>query len=245
MMTSDAPFQYAIHIEEGVAFLDLNRPDEGNTLTRGMMAQLSEALKKLGARADVHVIAITARGSHFCKGRDGRGENAAGLSPYDQRHQLMGPVLGVYETVAQVPVPVVACVQGPAVGFGGALAAACDITLMSDAATFAFPEINHNIAPTMAMTAIRKSVPPKASLYLVYSGETIGPDLSVTYGLASRVWPAAGFAEESTKFLKALAAKPRILLETIKRFQDKSAGLSDEMASEYAGTLMALVRSHK
>src|ERR1700742_1835805 len=238
-MNSDAPFQYAIRIEAAVAYLDLSPPEEGNALTRGMMSRLSEDLKALGTREDVNVIAITAQGSHFCRGRDGRGENAAGVSAYDMRVTMMGPVLGVYETISQVPVPVVACVQGPAVGFGGALAGACDITLMSDAASFAFPEINHGIAPTMAMTAMRKTVPTKAILYLIYSGETIGPELSLTYGLASRVWPEASFAEETAKFLTTLAAKPRIILESIKRYQDKSQGLSADMASEYAGTLMA------
>ena len=244
-MSDEAAFQYGVRIENAVAYLDINRPEEGNALTRGMMSQLTEELKTLGAREDVHVIAIVARGAHFCKGRDGRGENAAGVSAYDMRVTMMGPVLGVYEAIAQVPVPVVACVHAAAIGFGGALAAACDITLMSDAASFAFPEINHGIAPTMAMTAVRKTVPAKALSYLIYSGETVGPDLSISFGLASRVWPAADFAAETEKFLTTLAAKPRVILETIKRYQDKSQGLSAEMASEYAGTLMALVRSKK
>jgi enoyl-CoA hydratase/carnithine racemase len=244
-MTDQAAFQYDVRVENAVAYLDLNRPEEGNTLTRGMMTQLAEELKKLGARPDVHVIAIQGRGSHFSKGRDGRGENAEGVSAYDMRITMMGPVLGVYAAIAEVPVPVVACVHGPAVGFGGALAAACDVTLMSDAATFAFGEINHGIAPTMAMTAIRKTVPAKALSYLIYSAETVGPELAISFGLASRVWPADIFAAETDKFLTALAAKPRVILETIKRFQDKSQGLSAEMASEYAGSLMALVKSKK
>jgi enoyl-CoA hydratase/carnithine racemase len=91
-MTNDTPFQYAIRIEDSVAYLDLNRPEEGNTLTRGMMGQLSADLKTLGARDDVNVVAITARGTHFCRGRDGRGENAAGVSAYDMRVTMMGPV---------------------------------------------------------------------------------------------------------------------------------------------------------
>jgi enoyl-CoA hydratase/carnithine racemase len=244
-MTDQTAFRYGVRVENAVAYLDLNRPEEGNTLTRGMMTQLAEELKKLGARPDVHVIAIQGRGNHFSKGRDGRGENAEGVSAYDMRITMMGPVLGVYSAIAEVPVPVVACVHGPAIGFGGALAAACDVTLMSDAATFCFGEINHGIAPTMAMTAIRKTVPAKALSYLIYSAETVGPDLAVSFGLASRVWPADAFAAETDKFLTTLAAKPRVILETIKRFQEKSQGLSAEMASEYAGSLMALVKSKK
>jgi enoyl-CoA hydratase/carnithine racemase len=235
--------QFAVNVEDAIAYLDLNRPEEGNTLTRPMMVQLAAELRTLGARPDVNVVAIQSRGAAFCKGRDGRGEQSASVSAYDMRVHMMGATLGVYEAIAAVPVPVVACVHALANGFGGALAGTCDITLAADTATFAFPEIEHGIPPTMAMCAIRGTVPAKALAYLIYSAETISAGQAVDFGLASRIWPAAEFSAEAEKFIKKLAAKPRIILETIKRYQTKSAGLTPDMASEYAGTLMALVRT--
>ncbi|MYZ48590.1 enoyl-CoA hydratase/isomerase family protein [Propylenella binzhouense] len=226
-----------------VATIDLNRPDEGNALTRPMMIELAAAIRACGDREENRLVAIRASGSHFCRGRDGRGEPKDYPSPWERRTQAMGAVLGVYDAIAACPVPVAAFVQGPAIGFGAALAGACDITLASAAASFAFSEIEHGIPPTMAMAAVIRNVPRKALGYLIYSAETVGAEEARALGLASKVLPAEGFDAAAEAFAAGLARRPRLVLETIKRFQAGAEGLSPQMLSEYAGTLLALVRS--
>ncbi len=226
-----------------IARIDLNRPDEGNALTRAMMLQLSATLRELGNQPDVHVVVLESRGKQFCRGRDGRGESRAGMTPYEVRQKMLGAVLDVYQAVADVPVPVVALVHGDALGFGCATAVGCDITLASSNARFAFPEIEHDIPPTMAMCAALGKVQAKALTYLIYLADAVTADEAVTLGLASRVLPQGSFAADSDAFLTKLASRPRLVLETIKRFQAKAAHLTPDMASEYAGTLLALVRS--
>ena len=208
-----------------------------------MMLRLTERLRDLGRDPDVRVVAIQSRGDDFCRGRDGRGEAQEPMSAYEMRSKMMGVILGVYSAIAEVPVPVVSCVQGRAIGFGSALAGGCDITLASDKARFSFPEIEHNIPPTLAMAAVMRSVPYKALTYLIYSGEEIDATTAITFGLASRIYPAASFERDVAGFLAKLAGRPRVTLETIKRFQAKTATLGADMVSEYAGTLLALVRS--
>src|ERR1700733_13984686 len=151
---TDTTLDFAVAVEGAIARIDLNRPDEGNALTRDMMVRLAELLRRLGADPAVHVIAITARGAMFCRGRDGRGESPAGMSAYDMRAKLYAPVLGVYEAATAAAVPVVA-----------ALAVACDVTLASDAARFSFPEIEHGIPPTLAMSGVMRKIAPKALSY--------------------------------------------------------------------------------
>jgi len=134
-------------------------------------------------------------------------------------------------------------VQGDALGFGAAIAVGCDITLAASNARFAFPEIEHDIPPTMAMCAALGKVPAKALTWLIYSAEQVDAEQAGTLGLASKVLPQASFAADVEAFLAKLAGRPRLVLETIKRYQAKASQLSPEMASEYAGTLLALVRS--
>jgi enoyl-CoA hydratase/carnithine racemase len=238
-----AEHEYKITRAAGLARIDLNRPDEGNALTRAMMVQLSSTLRELGKQPDVHVVTLESRGKQFCRGRDGRGESRAGMTPYEVRQKIMGAVLDVYQAVADVPVPVVALVHGDALGFGCATAVGCDITLAADNARFSFPEIEHDIPPTMAMCAALGRVQAKALTYLIYSADSVSAQEAVTLGLASKVYPQASFSADSETLLKKLASRPRLILETIKRYQAKATGLSPEMASEYAGTLLALVRS--
>ena len=236
-------FEFTVTRGGPVASIDLSRPEEGNALTRPMMVQLAGIIRDLGANEDTRVIVLKARGSEFCRGRDTRGENYQGLSPHDIRVKAMGAVLGVYDAIQAAPIPVVAFVQGPAIGFGAALAGASDITLASDAARFSFTEIKHGIPPTMAMAAVLRNVPAKALTYLIYSAQELSAQEAVSFGLASRVFPQASFDMETDAFVSELASRPRLVLETIKKFQQHATGLPAPMVSEYAGTLLALVRS--
>jgi len=239
----DTSNDFATRVESSVATIEINRPNDGNALTRGHMLKLAELLRTMSADPATHVIAIAGRGPEFCRGRDGRGETRTGMSAYDVRMKLLSATISVYDAIAAAPVPVVACVHGKANGFGAALAAACDVTLSSDAARYRFGELEHGIAPTMAMAACMNAIPQKALAYLVYSGEEIGAAQALAYGLASAIFPHAQFAAESDTFLKKLAAKSRPNLETIKRFQLRAGALSGTARGEYAADLLALVRS--
>ena len=236
-------FDFKIKRDGAIAHVDLNRPEEGNALTRAMMLRFAQVLRELGADTKINVIAISGRGDQFCRGRDGKGESRAGMTPYEVRVKMMGAVLDSYQAIWDVPVPVVALVHGDALGFGAALAVGCDITLAASDARFAFPEIEHGIPPTMAMCAALGKVPAKALTFLIYSADEVDAEQAVTLGLASKVIPQATFAADADAFLRKLAGRPRLVLETIKRYQAKAAHLTPEMASEYAGTLLALVRS--
>lgn len=235
-------FDFKVTREGAIARVDLSRPDEGNALTRAMMIRLAALLRELGSAPDVNVVTIGGRGPQFCRGRDGRGESRAGMTPYEVRVKMMGAVLDSYQAIWDVPVPVVALVHGDALGFGAALSVGCDITLAASNARFAFPEIEHDIPPTMAMCAALGKVQAKALTYLIYSAEPVDAAQAVTLGLASKVLPQETFAAAADAFLAKLAGRPRLVLETIKRYQAKAAHLTPDMASEYAGTLMALVR---
>ncbi len=236
-------FDFKVTRDGAVARLDLNRPEEGNALTRAMMLRFAQVLRELGADMKINAIAVGGRGEQFCRGRDGKGESRAGMTPYEVRVKMMGAVLDAYQGIRDVPVPVVGLVHGDALGFGAALAAGCDITLAASHARFAFPEIEHGIPPTMAMCAALGKVPAKALTYLIYSAEQVSAEQAVALGLASKVLPQATFAADADAFLTKLAGRPRLVLETIKLYQAKAANLTPDMAAEYAGTLLALVRS--
>ena len=235
-------FEFKVRRDGGIARVDLNRPEEGNAMTRGMMVQFADLMRELGRDSSVNLVAIEARGAHFCRGRDGKGESRAGMTPYEVRVKMMGAVLGSYQAIAEVPVPVVALVHADALGFGAALAVGSDITLAASGAGFAFPEIEHDIPPTMAMCAALGKVNSKALSWLIYSAEKISAERAAAIGLASKVMPQASFAADADAFLQTLASRPRLVLETIKRYQARAEHLTPEMASEYAGTLLALVR---
>jgi len=239
-----ADFQFAIERRGTVGSIDLNRPEEDNKLTRPALVALAGHLRELAADEKLNVLVVKSRGKVFCGGRDGRGEDRSALSAYELR-KTMDAILGVYEAINAAPIPVLALAHGSGIGFGAALAGGCDITLAADTARFAFNEIKHGTPPTLAMSAVLRKVPAKALTYLIYSGAEIDAREALMFGLVSRVIPAEKFAAESEAFVTELASRPRLVLETIKKYQNNATYLPAPMASEYAGTLMAVVRAPK
>jgi enoyl-CoA hydratase/carnithine racemase len=236
-------FEFKVAQKGSVSYIDLSRPHEGNALTRAMMFQLAKVLRTCGEDPSNHLLVIQASGDYFCKGRDGKGESRTGMTPYEIRVNMMGAVLDVYKAIADVPVPVVAKVHADAVGFGCALAVACDLTLTSSQVKMSFPEIEHDSPPTMAMCAALGKIPAKALSYLIYSAESVDAAQAKQLGMASQVYEQASFEAQTKLFIEKLSAKPRLVLETIKKYQEKATHASPDMALEYAGTLLALVRS--
>jgi enoyl-CoA hydratase/carnithine racemase len=229
-----------------VVRIRLNRPEQGNPFTPEMMHTFAGLLREHGESAETRVIALTAEGKTFSIGRDPKEPKAAKEpTAYELRKTVMAGVLGAYQAIRDTPVPVVACVQGDALGFGAALAGCCDITLVSSAARFAFPEIEHNIPATLGVSAVLPTVPLKAAKWLAYSGETITAEEALAVGLASKVLPAEGFVGACEQVLNTLAAKPRTTLEVLKLYFSKAPGMPPETASEYAGTLLGLAMTQK
>jgi enoyl-CoA hydratase len=222
--------------------IEINRASEANKLTADMLKKLTQLFTDLAALPAARVLVLRSRGDIFCGGRDGRGEDRSAMSPLQHR-ALMDIILNLYGAIASSPIPVVGRIQGDAIGLGAAVTAACDITLSSDKAYYSFPEIVAGIPPTLAMSAMVKKVGPKAVSYLIYSGERITAQDAVHAGLVSRVFPHHEFESSCDKFIATLAAKPRIVLQTIKKYQNNTQEMTAQAASEYAGTLLALVRS--
>jgi enoyl-CoA hydratase/carnithine racemase len=229
-----------------VVRIRLNRPEQGNPFTPEMMHTFAGLLREHGESAGTCVIALTAEGKTFSIGRDPKEPKPAKEpTAYELRKTVMAGVLGAYQAIRETPVPVVACVQGDALGFGAALAGCCDITLVSSAARFAFPEIEHNIPATLGVSAVLSTVPLKAAKWLAFSAETISAEEALAVGLASKILPAEGFTGAYEQVLNTLAAKPRTTLEVLKLYFSKAPGMSPDTASEYAGTLLGLAMTQK
>jgi enoyl-CoA hydratase/carnithine racemase len=229
-----------------VVRIHLNRPEQGNAFTPEMMHTFAGLLREHSKSAETRLIALTAVGKMFSMGRDpNTPKPEKEPTAYELRKTVMAGVLGAYQAVRDTPVPVVACVQGDALGFGAALAGCCDITLVSSAARFAFPEIEHNIPATLGVSAVLPTIPLKAAKWLAYSAETINAEEALAVGLASKVLPAEGFPGACEQVLNTLAAKPRTTLETLKLYFSKAPGMPPDTASDYAGTLLGLATTQK
>jgi enoyl-CoA hydratase/carnithine racemase len=226
-----------------LARITLNRPEAGNRLTMPSVFQLMKALFESG-HSDAHVVVIRAAGQDFCAGLD-EPPGSAAFNALTLREQVIEPILSLYGAIGRIQVPVIAAVQGNASGFGCALAAAADIVLAAETATFALPGLERDVPPALEMAALLQAVPPKAVAWLAYSGAALDAETARGLGLASRVVPAAALAAETDAMAAALAARPRATLTGTKQFLRIAGNLDAAGAGELAANTLATVLSSR
>ena len=90
------------------------------------------------------------------------------------------------------------------------------------------------------MSVLTPNIPPKAVNYLIYGAKEFDAQRALSLGLVTDVFPRDHFLNDTTQFIRKLAERPRVVLESIKRFQGKAAGLTPEMRAEYAVAVRAL-----
>jgi enoyl-CoA hydratase/carnithine racemase len=227
------------------------RESEGNQLTLGMISALAGAIRQAGQQ-DISAILIRSQGSDFSLGRDTRpaasasapaAAAVASATALSMRSGMTSPILDVYDAIAGAAVPVIARVQGRALGFGCALATACDITIAADVARFQLPELEKNLPPTLAVSAMMARVPRKALTWMVYSMQQIDAQAALSLGIVSQVVPLAQLDDACEQIAAGLAQRSRPALVAVKDYFRSAPGMDARAASDYAANLLATVFS--
>lgn len=183
-------------LEPGIRLVTLNRPDKLNSMTLELVAELGEALHRLGADGDTRAIILTGAGRGFCAGHD-LGEmadgNEEGADAGTVRHGLsvQRSFSDLTVAVRRTPKPVIAAVNGPAAGGGLALALASDTRVCSESARFnaAFVRLGISGADVGVSYLLPKIVGPTAAFEMMLSGRIVDAGEALRLGLVLDVVP--------------------------------------------------------
>jgi enoyl-CoA hydratase len=219
----------------------INRPEHGNAMWDEMSVELTGVLDH--AHEIAEVVVLRGAGKEFCIGRARRADASPPSSDAYARRTEYDAVFNCYAAVRRAQVPVIAVIQGRAMGFGLALAASCDVAFASDAATFNIPEMAHNIMPTMVMSALFDRVNRNAILWMTYSTDFINAERALTFGLISTVVPAAQLEHEVARFCERLLQAPRPALRGLKEYLRVAPTMDAQGALDYARSLHAIVNT--
>ena len=221
--------------------ITLNQPKRGNAVTDDMVRELTRLISEAPKKSDI--VVLRGAGKDFCVGRAGMGARPAVEPTAYARRNFSDVVFDAYGAMRSCPIPIVCVVQGDAHGFGCAIAAACDITIASDKASFSVPEMAHQIMPTMVMSSFVDRVPRKAMAYLVYSMFEVSPERALSYGIVSDVVPAAKLDATVDKLTDAMLKAPSISLRSAKEYIRTAPDMPVAGAVEYARNLHATINS--
>jgi enoyl-CoA hydratase len=229
-----------IERDGSVRILTLNRPKVLNALNAETLDALGRAIESAGSDAGVRAIVITGAGDRaFVAGAD-INELAAQTPVEGREHARRGQAL--FDRIERLGKPVIAAINGFALGGGCELAMACTIRLAADTARLGQPEINLGIIPGYAGSQrLPRLVGRGRALELLLSGNPITADEAWRIGLVNKVVPAADLLNEARALAHALAAKAPVAVRYILESVAGGSDMTFEDAQDYEATLFGLV----
>ena len=224
-----------LEVSGGAARVVLNRPDSLNSWNEQFGRELLEVVREVSADDAVRAVMITGAGRAFSSGADLKEQRSGddGLPDLSQRlKEIYHPIiLGIRE----MPKPVIAAVNGPAVGIGCSLALDCDLVLAAESAYFLLAFVNIGLVPDGGSTAL---LPARAgvarSVEMGMLGERVPAEQALEWGIVNRVLADDRLIEDSELMLQHLAGGPTKAYANFKQLINRRvyAGIEGQLEAE-------------
>ena len=200
-----------VSVTDGVATLTLNNPDERNTLTGPMVAEITAAMDEIEGNEKIGALVVTGAAPAFCAGANlGNLQTASGDS--------LGTIYEGFLRIARSPLPTIAAVNGAAVGAGMNIALGCDVRIAAKRAKFDTRFLQIGIHPGGGHTwMFRRIAGPQATMAAVIFGEVLDGEEAARVGLAYKCVADDQLLAASQEMAARAASRPRALVEVTKQ----------------------------
>ncbi len=239
-MATEVEQHVRVQTHDGVGLIQLNRPEKMNAIGALTRRQLGEAIKQAERDEAVRVVVVTGSGRAFCSGADVTemvGEGGM-RTPEDVGNVLRNEYMPMLSRLRTMPKPVIAAMNGPAVGIGASFALACDIRIATPEAYLMEAFVNIGLAPDGGVSWL---LPRLAGTGVAYEMFFTGKALSATdahrLGVINRLVPAEQLEGEVREFAAQLATQPRQAMAAAKRAVNHALESSYEAALEFESYL--------
>lgn len=227
-----------IRLTEGAGYLEisLTRPHKKNALTGAMYRVMTGALAAASARDDIACVLFTGAGDAFCAGND-LGDFLAGADG-------AAPALAFIDALAAFDKPLVAAVQGLAVGIGTTMLFHCDLTYAAPDARFAMPFVKLGLVPEAGSSLLAPAVLGRArAAAMLLLGDMIGAEEAERAGMISGVVPADDLHDHARAKAAMLARQPRAALLATRRLLRPDQAAVDVRIAEEAALFASALQS--
>ncbi len=203
--------------DEHVATITLNRPPL-NVLNIEMMREINSVVEELQDESKLKVVIFKAEGNAF----------SAGVDVADHTGRKAEEMIHIFHEIffnmTKIQAPIIALVNGAALGGGCELAVFCDMVLASDRSKFGQPEIKVGVFPPIAAVIFPWFTNFKKSMELLLTGDTIDANEAKNLGLINAVFPAESFESDAKNFIEKITANSSVVLQLTKRAMDEAYG---------------------
>jgi len=226
------------HEMDNVYILSLNRPDALNALNTKMGVELIECFKYLETQKELRVLIFTGSGEKsFCVGGDLKERKGMTQEAWKHQHDIFEDA---YESIRTFPFPVIAAVNGFAMGGGMEMALSCDLCYVAEHAKMGLPEVKLGIIPGAGGTQLLpRTIPIKLAKELLYSGRSMTATEARETGLANGIFSSEELLSGTLEKAKEIAKNAPLSLKALKQSIDRgiqtniNAALSIELEEYY------------
>ena len=207
--------------KENIVLLTLDDQVKLNALTPDIRQGLIQSFDEIEKDSDVRAVVLTGAGRAFCAGMDLGNVQVEAIYMWRLMKEVLPQVMGGVEKLSK---PVIAAVNGLALGGGFELAISCDIIIASDKARFGTPECNLGVLPPLALVRLHELVGRAWAKKMIMSGDPILAEEALRIGLITQVVPHEKLVEESIALAKKLAEKPAVAIQLAKSAINRELG---------------------
>ena len=233
-----AEYNTVIYEKAGpVAWITLNRPEKRNAQSDELRVELAHAFEDAGLDKDVHVVVLTGAGEAFSAGAD--------IDEFPTRLLTDAVIYKArrrpHEAIRNLPKPVVAMVNGLALGGGCELVLAADLAIAADTAKLGQPEIRVGVIPGCGGTQVLpRLMGEKRAKEFIFTGRMMDADEALGYGIVNKVVPEAELREATEKLVSDLLRNSPAILKLAKLAVNKSLDLPLTVGMDYERELYAM-----
>ena len=215
--------------EKFIALVELNRPKALNALCTPLMKELLEALLGLNDNGECRCVILTGRGRAFAAGAD-----IAEMEKETPVQKIMEDRFRIWDQIRSVKIPIIAAVNGYALGGGCELAMSCDLMIVAEEAKFGQPEINIGTIPGAGGTQrLTWAMGKSKAMYYVLTGDLFDAKEAYEFGLAAKLVPSTLLMQETLEVAKKIASKPPVCTRLAKESVNASFETSLKSGMEF------------
>jgi 2-(1,2-epoxy-1,2-dihydrophenyl)acetyl-CoA isomerase len=240
MATTEVEQHVNVHVHDGVGLIQLNRPQKMNAIGALTRKQLGDAIKQVERDEAVRVVVLTGSGRAFCSGADvtEMGQEGGMRTPEDVGNVLRTEYMPMLTRLRTMPKPVIAAMNGPAVGIGASYALACDIRIAVPEAYLLEAFITIGLAPDGGVSWLLPRLAGTGIAYeMFFTGKPLQAADAYRLGVINRLVPAEKLEDEVRELAGQLASQPKGALAAAKRAVNHALESTYEEALEFESYL--------
>ncbi len=226
-----------VNRENRVLTLTLNRPEKRNALSTALCAELVERFEEADGDPGIGAVLLEAGGSVFCAGMDLDEALNAEAAEHTEIHERL------FTVAAWIRKPIVACVQGPALGGGVGLAANAHVVVAAQGTSFALTEIRIGMWPFVIYRAMVTAIGERRTLALSLTGRVFSVQEALQWGLVHEIAPAIEVEDRAVEIASSLSnASPEVIrrgLEFVNRSRDMAFDKAGELGMQLRAEVFA------